>query len=291
MKIGIDLGGSHIAIGVVTDEGKIIEKKEENIDFIKQEPNNIKELIRDKILSLINYVTEKLNIPIFVIEEIHIGVPGTVENNFIVSIKKYNIYNWNLAEELEKCYKIKIRITNDAVASAIAEKNYGSLKNAKKAVFLCLGTGIGGATILDDKIFPSEYGHMVIEKNGETCHCGKRGCFETYCSMRVFKTKIIELLNLNNETTSEEILEILKEQNDNEQINRYIDEYIDNLLVGISNIVNIINPEKICIGGSFTYFEDILYKRLLEKAKTCTSQYKMPEIVIASLKNDAGIIG
>lgn len=291
MKIGVDLGGSHIAVGIITDEGKILGKKEENISFLEKEQNNIKELIRDKILSLINYVTKEYNIPIFVLEGIHIGVPGIVDNNFIISIKKYNIYDWNLAEDLKRCYKINVEITNDAVAGAIAEKKYGSLRETNKAVFLCIGTGIGGATILDDKVFPSEYGHMVIEKDGKKCHCGRMGCFETYCSMRAFKERIIKLLNLNNEISSEEILEILKKENENEQINKYIDEYIENLLVGLSNIVNIINPKKICIGGSFTYYEDILYKRLLEKAKTYTYQYEKPEIVLASLKNDAGIIG
>ena len=78
---------------------------------------------------------------------------------------------------------------------------------------------------------------------------------------------------------------------DDKSVNKYIDDYINTLCIGLSNIINMINPEQICIGGSFTYFEDILYKRLLEKAQLISYQFDKPKIVLAKLKNDAGIIG
>lgn len=171
------------------------------------------------------------------------------------------------------------------------KNNCGNLKDSKKAVFLCLGTGIGGVTLIEDTLIPSEYGHMTIEKEGKLCHCGKKGCFELYSSMQALKKGMIEQMNLNPNTTSEQLLAILKKEKQNEELNYYIDNYIQTLLIGISNIVNIINPERICIGGSFTYFEDILYKRLLEKALTTTYQFEKPEIVLAKLQNTAGIIG
>lgn len=289
MKIGIDLGGSHIAVGVVTEEGKILAKVEENLNIVTNE--NVKELIRDKIISLISCVLKELQMPDFVTYEIGIGVPGIVENNLIKKCEKYGIYNWDLAKELQKNYKIPVKIQNDAICAAKAEYIYGNLKNSTKAIFLCLGTGIGGATILNDKIFPSEYGHMIIDNAGTECHCGRRGCFETYSSMRVFKQGIIEILELNKNTTSEEILNILREEKDNIKLNNYIDNYINKLILGISNIINIINPDKICIGGSFSYFEDILYKKLLEKLIDVECQFENPEIVLAKLQNTAGIIG
>ena len=291
MKIGIDLGGSHIAVGLVSEEGKLLEKYEENILFVERQEAEMKELIRDKILSLINSVLRRAQIPIFIIEEIGIGVPGVVENNIIRNCTKYGIGEWDLAKELQEFYKIDVKVNNDALCSAKAESKYGNLQGVNRAVFLCLGTGIGGSTILEDRIFESEYGHMTIEKNGKECYCGKNGCFETYCSMKTFKKNIIQLLNLEENTSSEELLEILKKQNENERLNQYIDEYLTDLVLGISNIVNIIKPKKICIGGSFAYFEEILYSKLVNKAKTYTYQYKAPEIVLAKLKNDAGIIG
>lgn len=289
MKIGIDLGGSHIAVGIVTEEGKILTKQEKVIAYQKEE--NEKEKIRDSILSLINQVLREMQIPIFIIEEIGIGIPGIVQDNHIIKCEKYGIYDWDLAKELEEHYKIPVKLQNDALCAAKAEKEYGNLKDAKRAVFLCLGTGIGGATILEDKIFPSEYGHMIIEKSGKLCHCGKTGCFETSSSMKAFKEGMIELLELSKETTSEELLIILKREKQNRELNQYIDEFTNTFLIGIANIVNILHPELICIGGSFVYFEDILYKRLLEKANLMTYQFEKPKIILAKLQNNAGIIG
>ena len=289
MKIGIDLGGSHIAVGIITEKGKIIQKEEQNIIYSKEE--DIKQIIVDKILSLINSVLRISQIPIFVIEEIGIGVPGIIENNIVKKCDKYKIYNWNLAKILEEHYQIPVKLQNDALCAAKAEKEYGNLKDIKRGIFICFGTGIGGATIINEEVIPSEFGHMIIEKDGNLCSCGRRGCFETYSSMRAFKNKIVEVLGINVEATSEEILNFLIKNKDDKSVNKYIDDYINTLCIGLSNIINMINPEQICIGGSFTYFEDILYKRLLEKAQLISYQFDKPKIVLAKLKNDAGIIG
>lgn len=289
MKIGIDLGGSHIAVGIITENGKIIEKEEQNIIYDKNE--NIQQFIIDKIIYLINNVLRSAQIPIFVIEEIGIGIPGIIENNIIKKCDKYNIYNWDLANALQEHYQIPVKLQNDALCAAKAEKEYGSLKEVQKGIFICLGTGIGGAIIIKDEVFPSEFGHMIIEKEGALCNCGKKGCFETYSSMKAFKKGIIEVLGINTEATLEEISRILTKNKEDEIINKYIDSYINTLCIGLSNIINIINPEQICIGGSFTHFEDVLYKRLLEKAQLISYQFDKPKIVLAKLKNDAGIIG
>lgn len=289
MKIGIDLGGSHIAVGVVTEDGKILVKKQEDLNISNKE--NIKELIRDKIISLINSVLKELQMPTFVIEKIGIGVPGIVKENVIEKCEKYEIYNWDLAKELIEVYGISVNIQNDALCAAKAEVLYGNLKDLSKGVFMCLGTGIGGSIIIENKVYPSEFGHMIIEENGRMCHCKRKGCFETYSSMKVFKEGIIELLNLNKDTKSEEILNILNYEKENRELNKYIDEYLEKFLIGISNIINIINPDVICVGGSFTYFEDVLYKKLLEKVDNLTCQFNKPKIVLAKLQNDAGIIG
>lgn len=289
MKIGIDLGGSHIAVGIITEKGKIIQKEEQNIIYSKEE--DIKQIIVDKILSLINSVLRSSQIPIFVIEEIGIGVPGIIENNIVKKCDKYKIYNWDLSKILEEHYQIPVKLQNDALCAAKAEKEYGNLKDIKRGIFICFGTGIGGAIIIKEEVISAEFGHMVIEKNGRLCNCGKRGCFETYSSMNAFKNKIIEVLGINVGATLEDILKYLVKNKDDEDTNKCIDEYINILCIGLSNIINIINPEQICIGGSFTYFEDILYKRLLEKAQLISYQFDKPKIVLAKLKNDAGIIG
>lgn len=290
MKIGIDLGGSHVAVGIITDSGKIMQKEEQNIEY-SEKNEDIKQNIIDKILYLINSVLRNAQIPIFVIEEIGIGIPGIIENNIVKKCDKYKIYDWNLAEVLEQHYQIPVKLQNDALCAAKAEKEYGNLKDVKRGVFICFGTGIGGATLINEEIISSEFGHMIIEKNGKLCNCGKRGCFETYSSMKIFKNEIIKVLKINENAKSEEILRLLIKNKDDENVNSYIDEYINTLCIGLSNIINIINPEQICIGGSFTYFEDILYKRLLEKAQLVSYQFEKPKIILAKLKNDAGIVG
>lgn len=292
MKIGIDLGGSHIAVGIVSEEGKILAKQEQDISFTEENNNIIKELIRDTMLSLINVTLRQMQIPIFLIEEVGIGIPGIIENNKIKKCNKFRINDWDLAKELEEHYQIPVKLQNDAICSAFAEYTYGNLQNVETGLYICLGTGIGGAIILNKKIVQSELGHMIIQKeNGRECNCLNRGCFETYCSMRVFKREVIKLLNLNKDTTSEELLKILVNEKQNNILNDYIDKYINDIIVGLSNIINIMNLKTICIGGSFAYFEEILYKRLLEKAQLYSYLFEKPKIVLSKLKNDAGIIG
>lgn len=291
MKIGIDLGGSHVAVGIVTQEGKLLTKQERNISFVEQEDEKIQKTIRDNIVSLISIVLKEIQKPISEIEKIGIGIPGIVEENKIKKCNKLRIKDWDLAIELEKHYKIPVKVQNDALCAAIAEKKYGSLKEAKKAIFLCLGTGIGGATIIEQQIIPSEYGHMIIRKEGRECDCGNKGCFQTYCSMKILKKEVISLLALNSNTTSEELITILRKEKQNENLKDYLDEFVDTFIIGLSNIINILSPDKICLGGSFVYYEDIVYKRLLERINLHSCQFKIPEIVLAEFGNNAGIIG
>lgn len=289
MKIGIDLGGSHIAVGVIS-EGKVLAKKEENIKFVDYQ-GEIKELIRDTIVSLINVVLEEANVPIFLIESIGIGIPGIVKENEIKKCSKFNIYNWNIASEIENRFNIKVKIENDALCATLTEREYGNLKGVSRGVLLTVGTGIGGANVVNNYIIPAEYGHIIIQKDGIKCHCKNNGCFENYCSMRAFKENVIKILDLDKETSSKEILKLVHNSMENKMLNNYIDEYINNFIIGICNISNIMNPEVICIGGSFPYFKDILYKELLEKSNNITYQFEKPKIIFSQSGNDAGIIG
>lgn len=131
---------------------------------------------------------------------------------------------------------------------------------------------------------------MVLEKNGRKCTCGKLGCIESYCSMRVLKEKIRERKNMY-DISPKEIHDIMK--NDFESIADIVDEYIENLSIGISNYIDIFEPEAIAIGGSFIYYKDILLQKLLDRLHQgkMTFNGDIPEIVVAQYGNDAGIIG
>lgn len=296
MKIGIDLGGSHIAIGVVDSNGKIVEKIEKRLTT--SEKKNIKKSIEQYIIEHVNQFMQKYHIT-----EMGMAMPGWAENGIIMSSGNLGIKNYPIVERLKEI-KLPIKIRNDAKCAAIAENTYGCLKGYDRSIFLTLGTGIGGAAFLDNQLLKAgrkpgyEFGHMVIEKNGIPCYCGRNGCFERYASMKAFKNNLRNALHLDETTRGEELLEMIRKnnpENENyERIENVVSEYIENLSIGIQNLIHIFEPKMIGIGGSFVYFEDVLLERLKEKIREMNKQeVEREEIKIetAILGNDAGIIG
>ena len=293
MKIGIDLGGSHIAIGVIDDKGYIVEKTEKRL--LTKDKKDIKTSIENYIKKNIKELIEK-----YKIKEVGISVPGTIKGTEIVKSVNLGVKNYNLVENIKKEINLPIKIRNDAKCAAIAENKIGALKDYKRSIFLSLGTGIGGAVIINDELLDTgdlsgcEFGHMIIQKNGEVCRCGSKGCFEIYGSMRRFKNDIRYNLNLPENTDGEELLNIVKNNQANPIVKEIIDEYIENLCIGISNIVDILEPQAICIGGGFSYYKEIFLEKFINEfynADYVFYKENMPKIVIAELGNDAGIIG
>lgn len=296
MKIGIDIGGSHVAVGLIDMYGKIICKSEEDINNNLNEKDFEAKLL-DIIIKQIEYVLNKKNTNITKIRLIGIAVPGMVSDTHIVKAGNLHIKNYNIVSEINKYYNVPIKLRNDAKCAALAEKNYGSLKKANDGLFVSLGTGIGGAVFLGGELLvPAKYegfefGHMVIKKDGLACNCGRRGCFEKYASMKVLRENIAKEVK-NNNLTGEEIRTIIQE-NKNEKINKIVDEYIENLSLGLTNLINIFEPEIISIGGSFVYYEKELLGKLKDRIKQeqLFNKENVPKIVLAKLKNDAGMVG
>ncbi len=297
IRIGVDIGGSHVGVGVIKN-GNLIDMS--GIDLSKQDKQNIKEALVNHILELINEVLDDTQLSISEIDMIGIAAPGTIKDNIIVKSPNLGLFKFDIISELQKTINLPMQIRNDSKCAAIAEKYYGSLKDADDCVFLCMGTGIGAAVFMGGKLLePKRYagfeiGHMVIVKDGLQCNCGKRGCFETYASMRALKRNIAEVLEIDNDFTGRYLNEKLLDFN-NEKIEKVIDEYLDYLKVGLCNIIDIFEPEVISLGGSFAYYEDNpIFKKLLDKLKEPNSTYNQessPEIKVAKFKNDAGIIG
>ena len=290
MKIGIDLGGSHIAIGLVDENGKIIEKVEKNIKLNDNLISEIEPFIIENIMQF------KLLKPI---EMIGIAIPGTVSNNKIVKAVNLGINDYNLASRLKEILNIDVKLKNDAKCAALAEQKYGELNQYQDSIFLSIGTGVGGAVIFNGKLLEAknvpgfEFSHIVIQKNGTLCNCGKRGCFETYASMKRLKEKISKEFNLNT-IEGEKIKNFILQNENNPTLKYIINNYIQDLAIGISNIINIFEPEAICLGGSFAYFEDIfiepLKKALIEGDLLFNKRCDII-IKLAKFKNAAGIIG
>lgn len=287
MNIGMDIGGSHIAVGVVDKNKKIVLKKEhdwtqeEKIDLFKSIEEYSKRFIKEIIEENIN------------IEKIGIGFPA---GNIIDGIVSKNGKILNLPRILSKEFNIPVYLKNDVKCSAICEKVLGNLKQYDNCIFMTLGTGIGGAyfykneLVRPNKFQGFEIGHMIIETKGKTCRCGRKGCFEEYASMRVFRKEITDLFNIE-KITSDKMFEIIESKEKQEEVEQIIENYTDYLSIGLSNIINIFEPDAICIGGSFTYYAPIFMEKLKQKLEEIFEERDIPDLITAKFENDAGIIG
>jgi len=287
MKIGIDIGGSHIAVGLVDNNMNIISKKEH--DWTKEEKIDLFKSIEEYCQKFIKEFLEENNN----IEKIGIGFPeANIVNGIVTKCNK----TLDLPTLLSNKFNIPTYLRNDVKCSALCEKSLGNLKEYDNCIFMTLGTGIGGAYFYKNKlVVPNKFqgfeiGHMVIETNGKQCRCGSKGCFEEYASMRVFRKKLAELFNLE-KIDSYKTFEIIESNRKQEEVNKIIEEYTDYLSVGLSNLINIFEPDAICIGGSFTYYAPIFMDKLKQKLIENFKDRDIPEILTAKFENDAGIIG
>ena len=299
MKIGIDIGGSHIASGIVDEYGKIVEREIKDISTITfKDEEKAKKLILDIIDDQIKKLLKKCDYEVCDISKIGIAAPGSPTEIAIRNLVNLNIKYFEIGTILKNKYDAIVNIKNDGKCSGIAEKKYGSLKQYSDCVFLCIGTGVGSAVFMDgDLLEPKmhsgfEFGHMIIDKKGTKCNCGNNGCFETYVSMKRLKREIIKKFNLDEDIESVNVQKYVRENIEKKEMSLFIDNYINNLSIGVSNIIKIFEPEAICFGGSFSYYSDIFLPRLQEKLKQYVfnkdAEYKL---LCAKLQNDAGIIG
>ena len=287
IKIGIDLGGSHVSVGVVDKNNQVIEQYEK--DFTVEEKKNVINVAIEYIVNTVNYLKS-----IYSFSEIGIGMAGTIKDGIILTSPNIGIKNFNIKKLLEEKTGVKVNISNDAMCAAIGEYLYSNLKEYEKILFLTLGTGIGGNILLNGKIVDDpeyqELGHTVIKENGIQCKCGKKGCFERYGSILVFKNKIIERLGLSYDISGPDLREQIKIHQ--EKVEDIIEEYINDLSLGLTILINKFNPDIVVIGGGFTRYDYLLLEPLKEKIK-CMELLHNKDIIIQTAKsgNDAGIIG
>ncbi|MCL2054933.1 MAG: ROK family protein [Oscillospiraceae bacterium] len=305
--IGIDLGGTNIKAGVVNEKFEIIGKASVKTAC----PRPAKE-IADDMYNVSVMACENAGIDMNEVEWLGIGTPGIADNvNGIIAysnnlgfkdvpIRKY------IKEHIDK----PVYVANDANAAAYGEFIAGAAKEAQDAVCITLGTGVGAGVIIDGKIFTgrnlagAEVGHMVIGVDGPLCTCGRKGCFEAYSSA----TGLIRMTGEAAESNPESILnEYIREKGRTSARHAFdamragdkagkevVDKYIKYLAAGITNAINIFQPDILCIGGGVCNEGDPLMLPMIElvKKEVYTRMIeKNTEITVAKLGNDAGIIG
>ena len=310
MYIGIDLGGTNIAAGVVDETGHIIYKS--SVLTLAQRP--IDEIVED-MANLCIDVVNGADRQISEIRSVGVGCPGTVDNKSGVIAYSCNLKmkNTELRAMLEKKLGKPVNLENDANAAALGEYAVNG-DNADSFVLITLGTGVGGGVIIDGKPYRGfncaggELGHIIINAEGEEeCSCGNKGCWEAYASanalIRMTKEAIMnenaefsymlksvggDINKVNGKTPFDAML--AGDATGKEVINKYI----GYLATGLVNIVNIFQPDIICIGGGVCrQGENLLapVRAIVEKERITKYNEKQTVICTASLGNDAGIIG
>ncbi len=311
--IGIDLGGTNIAAGLCDGDLNLISKM--STPTVTGE--GAERVARD-MADLCRRLIERKGLSIKDIASVGIATPGIA--NTVTGVVEYAnnlpFLNFPIADTFKKYFPVeKVLIANDANAAALGEALAGAAKGASSAVMVTLGTGVGSGIIIEGKIFAggmnyagAEIGHTVIVTGGRQCSCGRRGCWEVYCSATALsaltKEKMTELSLkglpslLFKEAEKEGKVSARTAFNAMRGGDVYgrelVDEYIKNLAIGMGNIVNVFQPEVICIGGGVSNEKEYLTKPLTELVRQ--EQYTrnhpvITKIVIATLGNDAGIIG
>ncbi len=309
-NIGIDLGGTNIAIGIVDENYKIILK-----DKVPTRTERETSEIIDDMANLCKSLVERLNITFDDIGYAGIAAPGSIDpvNGVVRYANNINMIDYPIADELKKRIPLKkVFLENDANAAALAEAKAGAGAGLNDVIMITLGTGVGGGIVIGGKLYSgfnyagAELGHTVIEANGRPCTCGRKGCFEAYSSA----TGLINMTKEKLQETKDTVMWDMVKGDINNTSGRtafdasrkgdkagkeVVDMYIGYLACGLSNMINIFQPEVLCIGGGVCGEGDYLLNPLKELIKANTYGYERQErnteLKIAELGNDAGIIG
>ena len=312
--IGIDLGGTNIAAGIVDENYNIIKKA--------STPTNAgrpADVITADIAALCKKLVDDLGISMDEIGSIGIATPGSAncETGEILYANNLPFSHYPMQAKLSEALGTskRVYIENDANAAAKAESVAGVAKGSKYSVMITLGTGVGGGIILDGQVYSgfnfagAELGHMVIVKDGRECTCGRKGCWETYSSatglIRTTREKIEACRAEGRTTVMEEMIggdldrisgrtAFNAMRQGDEAGKEGVEEYISYLTTGLVNIINIFQPNVLSIGGGISnegdFLIDLLHDRVFAETYSRDGTPQC-ELKIATLKNDAGIIG
>lgn len=311
--IGVDLGGTNIAAGIVNSEFQIVKKG--------SVPTNVagrtaEEIIKD-MGALCDSLVKDAGMTFDDIEYVGIASPGAIDpvRGVVNYANNLPFSRFPIADTLKKFIPVKkVLVENDANAAAKGEAVAGAAKGVGDVVMITLGTGVGGGIIIDHKVYSgfnyagAELGHIVIEYNGRQCSCGRKGCWEAYssatglinmtkeklaeCEAKGIPTLMTDFVKEEGKVSGKTAFAAMKKGD--APAKEVVDMYIGYLGCGLSNIINIFQPEILVIGGGICnekhYLTDPLEKIIKEETYG-NEAIKPTTLKIAELGNDAGIIG
>lgn len=306
--IGIDLGGTNIAAGLVNENFEIVAKA----NCPTALPRPAAEVEAD-MARLCRELVQANGLTMEDIDWVGVGTPGSVDPTigFVGFNANFGYHNWYLGSDMQALLGRPVFIENDANAAAYGEYAAGALRGTSCSIAITLGTGVGAGIILDGKLFSGhnhtggELGHMVIVKGGRPCMCGRRGCWEKYASARALTEDTREAMRSHPDNCMWQLAE-----GDLEKVNaktafdalragdalarEVIDGYLEYVACGLINIINIFQPEVICIGGGVSREGETILaplRRYMDEEDYARSGEKRTRVVTAQLFNDAGIVG
>lgn len=303
--IGVDFGGTFVKLASINSDGRIFKK----ISFPTSDYGTKDSLILRLKREIVLLVKESK----ITLKGIGIGVPGQVNYEKGIIHNLTNVNGWEevpLKNILSKYFKVPVSMDNDGNAAALGEMVWGAAKGYFNILCVTLGTGVGGGIIINGEIYrgwafaAGEIGHMVIDMNGTACNCGSNGCLESFVGKRAIVDLAVKKININKQTVlinmcggdiesiTPELIDKAAREGDALAVSIWIDIAVV-LGIGLSNLVNILNPQIIVIGGGISktgkFFFDKIKSTIKEKALKANSSGL--KVVRAEFVDDAGVVG
>lgn len=299
MYIGIDIGGMSIKAGVVNGNGDILAK------YAVPTPINDDDAFLSAMLESIKGAISEAGLTEKDIEAIGIGNPGIVDRDNGILVEATNIGYVNLPARkflTENFAPVPVFVENDANCAALGE--FYKTENTENFIYITLGTGIGGGIIINGKLFvgtngaAGELGHIITHAGGKECGCGRKGCWEAYASV----TGLIELteehrneikgISPDEKISGRTVFDLARKGDKDAE--RIRDTWIEEVAIGIVDMVNIFQPDGVIIGGAISKEGDTLLLPIIDyvnKYGFGASHLAMPKIEMSEIGGDSGIIG
>ncbi len=301
--IGIDLGGTNIRAALVSAQGRVIKKINQPVGMHRSTRDSVK-VIGTIVASLIQSADQKP-------QAIGVGVAGIVsaDQGIVFASPHFPAWkNFSIKTYLQRIFSLPVFVDNDANNAALAEQWKGTAKSWPHFMMLTLGTGIGGALIINSRIvhgdhgFTGEFGHMVIQSDGPPCPCGSRGCFELYASASGLRRQMMKVPGLNfiRKLKPEDQLYALAmtARNSNKSPKRLAAlRLFENmgyyLGIGLASLVNVTGVQRIVLGGGLMGASDLFLSAAKKEMKRRIYKKTAEGICIkqAQLGSDAGVLG
>jgi len=307
INIGVEIGAKFIQVGLIDKYGRLLARSKMPSFFRRP----LCEIIKDAV-NLINSLLEQEDIDDKSIKSVGVACPGVIDTEEGKIVKTYvlGFHNVPIRDEFKAYFEVPIYVENDAHCAALAESAVGAAEDLDYSLTINIGTGVSGGIIIDNKIYTgyngagAVLGHMVIDKHGRRCSCGRAGCFEALCSAKTLIEETRKIAEKNPDSVIMEIcnndLSFITETTVYEAMNRgdidakdVFDTYVENLSIALANFANILMPEVIILCGGITALGENLLEPVRKQMSEMifSNEIAMPMLKLSEMGSAAVLVG